>query len=99
MVTPVSISEALAAWEENGPTSLTVALMGDALYAARARAERTVEEVRLLGEQLVREGDEATERRSYTQGSVLRNAGYRVFSLAVALECGEDTKERTKGSE
>lgn len=28
--------EAIAAWEERGPTPLTVALMADALYAARA---------------------------------------------------------------
>lgn len=30
-----TVEEALAAWEAKGPTSLTVALMADALYGVR----------------------------------------------------------------
>lgn len=30
-----TVDEALAAWETKGPTSLTVALMADALYSVR----------------------------------------------------------------
>lgn len=30
-----TVDEALAAWEQKGPTSLTVALMADALYGIR----------------------------------------------------------------
>lgn len=34
-----TVEEALAAWEANGPTSLTVALMADALYGVRDALE------------------------------------------------------------
>lgn len=41
-----TLNEALAAWERNGPTSLTVALMADALYTARVELTK----MRLLRE-------------------------------------------------
>lgn len=34
-----TVEEALAAWEEKGPTSYTVALMADALYGVRMKRE------------------------------------------------------------
>lgn len=34
-----TVAEAIAAWEAKGPTSLTVALMAEALYDARDRLE------------------------------------------------------------
>lgn len=35
-----TVAEAIEAWEEKGPTSLTVALMADALYGVREEQEK-----------------------------------------------------------
>lgn len=39
--TRATVDEAIAAWEAKGPTSLTVALMAEALYDARERLALT----------------------------------------------------------
>lgn len=84
-----SIDEALTAWEDKGPTSLTVALVVDALYGARSQRDALAAKVAAVSK-LADEWDEHS--RLFTSPIDLRVSQdweHVVKSLRATLDASE----------